>query len=117
MENEVLQCTCDDGCLSPVIAVKTNNKWQLYGISKVFGMGFAEWEKKLFEVDYDQVIPLNSFSGLSYILVCKNNKYGLIQIKANNKAECEVTMIENMTYDNIDKLLQDKNINPQEYFE
>ena len=26
-------------------------------------------------------------------------------------------MIENMTYDNIDKLLQDKNINPQEYFE
>ena len=117
MEKEVLQCTCHDGCLAPVIAVKTNNKWQLYGISKVFGMGFAEWEKKLFEVDYDQVIPLNSFSGLSYILVCKNNKYGLIQIKANNKAECEVTMIENMTYDNIDKLLQDKNINPQEYLE
>ncbi len=104
-------CYCHDGCLAPVIAVKNNNnKWDLYGISVVYGMGDAKWKNKLFENDFDQVIPLNSFSGLSYIIVCNNNKWGLIQIKDNEKVECEITMLDDMTYDNKDKLLKDRNI-------
>ncbi len=116
MQEDTIFCHCHDGCIPPVIAVKNNNnKWELYGISKVYGMGNAEWEKKLYNDEFDEVIPLNSFSGLSYIIICKNNKYGLIQIKDNKEIECEITMLEGMTYDNKDELLQDKNIRIEDY--
>jgi len=52
---------CNDGCLAAMVAISNRpNNWDLFCISKIHGMGKADYNKKVFDFDFIEVIPLNS---------------------------------------------------------
>ena len=109
---------CHDGCLAAVVGKKQwNGKWALYSISEVMGMGMAEYENHILDAYYDEVVGLNSYTGLSYIATKLNNKWGLIQIRDNGKVKCEWKAIADNEYDSFDDMLNEFNINKEEYIE
>jgi hypothetical protein len=133
---------CDDGSLAAAIPrMNEFGKIEIMGISDVEGMGCANYEKKLFEMDFDEIRAFNSFSGISFIAVKKDNLWGLIRLRwiggrkilsmknkivndilnepyEENKLEPldrEVKMIEKPTFQNIDTLLEKFSVNKIEY--
>ena len=79
-------CSCHDGGLAPVVAtLNQNEKWEIFGISKVLGMGMAEYDKKLLDSEFEQVEAYNSMSGKSYIALCKKGKWGLMELSFDSK--------------------------------
>lgn len=80
-------CLCTDCCLAPIVVVKTNcEKFALYGISEIGGMGNAFWHNKITNENYDEILNYSSFGGVAHIAICKNNKWGLIEFFNNNEA-------------------------------
>lgn len=74
--------SCDDGCLATAIAhINASKKIEILGISKILGMGNAEYNKKLFNMEFDEIKSFNSFSGIGFIAVKKNNLWGLIRLR------------------------------------
>jgi len=82
MNKEIL-LHCSDGVLATAIAKQSNKKWTIFGISKVHGFGNAEFNKILFDTTFDEIIPVNSMSGVSYVAVKKNGLWGLIRFRLN----------------------------------
>lgn len=107
---------CNDGSLAAMIA-RTNKskKWDLFGISEIRGMGNADYNKKLFDFDFIEVVPLNSFSGKSYVCLNKNNKWGLLEVKNSETPHCEWNIIADFIYNDIDSLLKEMKIDSNEY--
>lgn len=104
-------CHCTDASIVPVIATrKPGQKWQLFGISEVQGMGNASHEKNLFGEEYDEIVPLNSMKGLSYILFRQGEKWGVIQIRDNRKIECEIKKLSQAKFESEDEVLRAYNI-------
>ena len=74
---------CSDGVLATAIAKFSKKKWTILGISEVHGFGNAAFEKVLFDMTFDDLIPFNSMSGVSYVAVKKDNLWGLIRFRLN----------------------------------
>jgi hypothetical protein len=74
---------CSDGVLATAIARFSQNKWTIFGISKVHGFGSADFEKVLFDTTFDDIVEFNSTSGVSYVAVKKENLWGLIRFRLN----------------------------------
>jgi hypothetical protein len=74
---------CSDGVLATAIARKTGKKWTIFGISVVHGFGSADYEKVLFDTTFDNIIPFNSMSGVSYVAVKKADLWGLLRFRVN----------------------------------
>jgi len=108
--------SCHDGCLAPVIAKRNvNNKWVLFNISEVQGMGMAEYNIKITDKEYDDLIALNSFSGISYIGTLINNKWGLIEIRDDQTPQCKWQVLSDTNYNSLDALLGEFKINKDEF--
>lgn len=103
---------CHDGSLAAMIA-KQNEKstWDIFGISEVFGMGSADYNTKLFDFEISDLVILNSISGISYVCIKKDQKWGLLEIKENETVECDWKMISDFNYPTADKMLSDFKIN------
>lgn len=103
---------CHDGSLAPMIAkYNENGTWDIFGISEVFGMGSADYKTKLFDFVISDLILLNSFSGISYVCLKKDQKWGLLEIKDNQTIESDWKIISEFTYPTVDKMLSDFKIN------
>ncbi|KAA6313342.1 hypothetical protein EZS27_035872, partial [termite gut metagenome] len=109
---------CTDACLAAVIGkLNSNHKWELFEMSKVLGMGNAKYKNQLgiYKLDeFDEVIPYNSFSGVSYIGICKNKKWGLIKITEDENStllKFDCNFIEDVNYTDI-KQLEEKYSQP-----
>ncbi len=106
-EDAIEQCHCTDGCMVPIVVVKTkSDKLALYGNSEVRGMGNGLWHKKITNEEYDKIVPYNSYDGISHIAVCKNDKWGLIELRDNDTAACEWKFVAEITYTNLDDLIK-----------
>ena len=113
-----LNFSCHDGCLAALVGRKhRNGQWALYSKSKVMGMGRAEYENHIFDAYYDEVVGLNSFSGLSYIATKQHGKWGLIQIRDNGKIKCEWKVFAENEYDDLDEMLEKFGIKNEEFTE
>ena len=88
-----------------------NGTWDIFAISEVFGMGRADYKRKLFDFVISDLIILNSFSGTSYVCVKQEQKWGLLEIKANDTIECDWKMISEFTYITAEEMLSDFKIN------
>jgi hypothetical protein len=90
--------------------LNSNHKWELFEMSEILGMGCAEYEAQLgiYKLDeFDKVIPYNSFSGVSYIGICKNKKWGLIKITKDENSKLlkfDCNLIEDVNYADIKQL-------------
>jgi hypothetical protein len=81
---------CHDGCLASMIAKQTKNRtWEIFGISEVFGMGSAEYKKRLFDFVFDDLVILNSMSGKAYVCLKKDTKWGLLEVTDNDTVKCD----------------------------
>lgn len=108
--------SCHDGCLTPMIAIMNDKqKWEIFGVSEVFGMGRADYKKKLFEYDFDDIVILNSMYGVSYLCLLKINKWCLIEIKDNSTIECEWKILSYYCEEDLDLLLNQYGINKKEF--
>lgn len=109
---------CHDGSLAAVVGRKQwDGKWALYSISEVMGMGMAEYRNHILGVYYDEVIGLNSYSGLSYIVTKLHDKWGLIEIRDNGKVECEWEAVADNVYDDLEGMLGKFGVKREEYIE
>jgi hypothetical protein len=99
---------CIDASITAMIALPNkSNKWDIFAISKVHGMGKADYNKKVFDFDFIEVVPLNTSSGLSYVCLNKDNKWGLLELKYNDTIQCEWKLIADFIYDDMDSMLQE----------
>jgi hypothetical protein len=107
---------CNDGSLAAMIA-RTNKskKWDLFGISEIPGMGNADYNKKLFDIDFIEVITLNSFSGISYVCLNKSNKWGLLEVKDSETVHYEWNIFADFIYDDVDYMLNEMKIDRNEF--
>ncbi len=107
---------CEDWSVSAMIALPNNsNKWDLFAISKVNGMGNADYEKKLFDFDFIEIVPLNSTTGLSYVCLNKDNKWGLLELNGVGNVQCEWKLIADFVYDDMDVMLKKWKINKNKF--
>ena len=72
-----------DGHMQTAIAVQSGKKWTIFGISEVFSFSSVEYEKVLFDTTFDEIIPFNSMSGVSYVAVNNGGLWGLIRFRLN----------------------------------
>ncbi len=77
----------------------------------------AQYEHHILDAYYDEVVGLNSFSGLSYIATKQNNRWGLIQIRDNGKVEGEWKLVADNIYDSLDDVLAEFGVDREEYIE
>lgn len=92
-----------------------SNKWDIFAISEIHGMGNADYNKKVFDFDFIEVVPLNTSSGLSYVCLNKDNKWGLLELKYNDTIQCEWKLIADFIYDDLDSMLKERKINKKKY--
>lgn len=109
---------CEDWSLSAMIALPNkSNKWDLFAISEIRGMGNADYNKKLFDFDFIEIVPLNSFNGLSYVCLNKDNKWGLLELKGIGTVKCEWKLIADFVYDNMDSMLKERKIDKSNFMD
>jgi len=97
---------CNDSCLVAIIA-RTNksNKWDIFGISKVRGLGSMVYDKKIFDFDFIDVVPLNCTKGKAYVCLNKNKKWGLMEVSDNKTAVCDWSIVVDFIYEDMDALM------------
>jgi hypothetical protein len=89
------QCYFCDANVAAVVATADNNgKWKLYRI-KILGMGHGEHGELLAPDEFDDVVPYNTCTGVSYIAVRKDGKWELIQLVSGK----EPFELENFTFE------------------
>lgn len=106
----------NDGCLAALIATQNNkNKWELYGVSIINGMGNAEYEYKLFEFDFVDIVGLNGYDGLSYICLNKEGRWGLLELTENNSVSGIRRLISDFEHHDMESMLKKHGINRENY--
>jgi len=92
-------------------------KWVLYGISKVYGQGSAEYERKIFNEEFDDIVPLNNMKGVSYVALSRKGKWGLIELSVTDPftLECAWKWVAEIEHDSLDGLLATKKIDTNEF--
>ena len=109
---------CHDGCLAAMVGrMNSKGKWDLYGMSKVHGMGIADYENRVYDTELDDLRGLNSYSGLSYIGTKLNGKWGLIEIKTGAKAKCDWKILADNEYKDFEDMLSEFSIKKEDYLE
>lgn len=109
---------CIDASITAMIALPNkSNKWDIFAISEIHGMGKADYNKKVFDFDFIEVVPLNTSSGLSYVCLNKDNKWGLLELKDNDTIQCEWKLIADFVYDDMDSLLQGRKIDKSNFMD
>ncbi len=68
-------------------------------------MGVADYEEKVTDLAYDELIGLNSFSGLSYIATSLQGKWGLIEIRDDHTPACQKRVLAAPEYPDLDEML------------
>lgn len=107
---------CEDWSLSAMVALPNkSDKWDLFAISEIRGMGNADYNKKLFDFDFIEIVPLNSFKGLSYVCLNKDNKWGLLELKGIGTVKCEWKLIADFVYYDMDSMLKERKINKKKF--
>jgi hypothetical protein len=107
---------CNDGCLAAMVARTNRSKrWDLFSVSVIHGMGNAEYNNKIFDFDFIEIVTLNSFSGKSHVGLNKDNKWGLLEVKDSETAHCEWNLIADFKYDDINFMLKEMNISKNEF--
>ena len=98
---------CNDSCLVAMIA-RTNksNRWNIFGISKVHGLGSMGYDRKLFDFDFIEVVPLDSSNGKAYVCLNKDNKWGLMEVRDNNTAISDWSMLVDFLYEDMNSLME-----------
>jgi hypothetical protein len=82
------QCHCTDRSLANmVIEQKSNGKYELFTVSEVRGMGNAEYNKKVLNEEFDDIVPFNSISGISHVALLTNKVWRIIQITDDGTIE------------------------------
>lgn len=107
---------CHDGSLAAMVA-KKNEKgtWEIFGLSEVFGMGSGDYQKKLFDFSFSDLILLNSMEGKAYVCLKKGTKWGLLELKDNQTHEGEWKLLADFTYLTADEMLLEHNINKLDF--
>jgi len=77
MKGENLFCT--DGYMQTAVATYSKKQWTIFGVTH--GEYQPEYTKVLFNMTFDDIEPFNSFSGVSYVAVKKDNLWGLIRFR------------------------------------
>ena len=107
---------CEDWSMSAMIALPNkSNKWDLFAISEIHGMGNADYKNKLFDFDFIEIVPLNSSIGLSYVCLNNDNKWGLLELNGVGKVQCEWKLITDFSYDDMDVMLKERKINKKKF--
>ena len=107
---------CNDGSLAAMIAITNKSKkWDLFGISEIRGMGNADYNKKLFDFDFIEVVPLNSFSGKSYVCLNNDHKWGLLEVKDSETAHCEWGILADFIYNDVDSMMTEMKIDKKKF--
>ena len=107
---------CEDWSISAMVALPNkSDKWDIFAISKIHGMGSADYEKKVFDFDFIEVVPLNSSSGLSYVCLNKDNKWGLLELKGVGTVQCKWKLIADFVYDDMNSMLKEWKINKEKF--
>jgi len=81
MKGENLFCT--DGSMQTAVATYSKKQWTILGVDH--GEDQPEFTKVLFNMTFDDIEPFNSFSGVSYVAVKKDNLWGLIRFRQDSK--------------------------------
>jgi len=81
MKGENLFCT--DGHMQTAVATYSKKQWTIFGVNHSEGQ--PEFTKVLFNMTFDDIEPFNSFSGVSYVAVKKDNLWGLIRFRQDSK--------------------------------
>jgi len=81
MKRENLFCT--DGSMQTAVVTYSKKQWTIFGLTH--GKGEPEFTKVLFNKTFDDIEPFNSFSGVSYVAVKKDNLWGLIRFRQDPK--------------------------------
>ena len=72
-------CFCTDRFDAPMLARPTNNgKWELFTISEVLVYGNCKYDTKVLEDKFQEITPINSFGGTSYVALRKNDLWALM---------------------------------------
>ncbi|GHT19028.1 hypothetical protein AGMMS4957_02410 [Bacteroidia bacterium] len=104
-KESTVQFYCTDASIVAGLGqLNSNGKWELFGISEVLGMGNAEYKKRLLPDAVDAIIPYNSFSGVSYIGICKDKKWGLMKIALDETSQLikfDYNLVEDVKYASI----------------
>ena len=109
---------CIDASITAMIALSNkSNKWDIFAISKVHGMGKADYNNKVFDFDFIEVVPLNTSTGLSYLCLNKDNKWGLLELKYNDTIQCEWKLIAYFIYDDMDSMLKERKIDKSNFMD
>ena len=107
---------CIDANITAMIALPNkSNKWDILAISEIHGMGSADYEKKVFDFDFIEVVPLNTSNGLSYVCLNKDNKWGLLELKDNDTIRCEWKLVAGFVYDDMNSMLKEWKINKRKF--
>jgi len=76
---------CTDGQSKTAIAVQLSKKWTIFGICKCYRFKGPDYKKVLFDTTFDDIMPFNSTSGVSYVAVNKGGLWGLIRFRQNTE--------------------------------
>lgn len=73
-------------------------------------MGNAEYNCPINDIEYDDLVDFNSFSGTSYIATKLNDKWGLIEIRDNNTPQCAWKVLAENNYNSLEELIKKWNL-------
>jgi hypothetical protein len=76
---------CTDGRSQTATAVQLSKKWTIFGICNYYKFKAPGYKKILFDTTFDDIMPFNSTSGVSYVAVNKGGLWGLIRFRQNPK--------------------------------
>jgi len=74
---------CTDSHMQTAVVIYSKKQWTIFGLTH--GEDGPEFTKVLFNMTFDDIEPFNSFSGVSYVAVKKNNLWGLIRFRQDPK--------------------------------
>ncbi len=106
----------NDGCLAAMIGrVDGNGKWELMGISEVFGMGSAEYNRKVLDDEFDDLVAMSSFSGVAYVALKKGGRWGMVKVEDNGGLDGKWSLVERFEVNNLRALLERCGINREDF--
>lgn len=108
-------CFCHDGSVIPMIGRReSDGKWYLY-ICDIIGMGSAEYKKKAIPGSFDDLVPMNSFSGKSYVCLQRKGKWGLIELRNSQSEYFEWSKLETFRHQSKEAMLESRSIDAEKY--
>jgi hypothetical protein len=77
---------CSDSHFAVAKAKYLKNKWKLFGLCLPYKYEGPRYKKVLFDTTFDDLIPFNSMSGISYVAVKQSDMWGLIRFRIDHQA-------------------------------